>query len=132
MQPDFGERETEMTTPQRHPFLDDLADNVVLHSSILPAPVSGRAAVLRVVKAGGSLYRRQIPTFLGNIEGRGIFEYDIELTDGTMARGLVSMVRNGTGDVTHLHIAFSPLGAVRAMAQALAEAAPPPTPSAHS
>lgn len=109
-----------MTEPQRHPFLDDLADDVVLHTSILPAPVSGRAEVLRVVKAGGSLYRRQTPTFLGNIEGRGIFEYDIELTDGTTARGLVSMVRNDSGEVTRLHITFSPLGAVLAMAQALA------------
>ncbi|SFK52413.1 hypothetical protein SAMN03159338_4448 [Sphingomonas sp. NFR04] len=115
-----------MTVPQRHPFLDDLAEDVVLHSSILPAPVSGRAEVLRVVKAGGSLYRRQIPTFLGNIEGRGIFEYDIELTDGSAARGLVSMVRNGSGEVTQLHITFSPQGAVLAMAQALA--APPVLP----
>jgi hypothetical protein len=116
-----------MTAPQRHPFLDDLAEDVVLHSSILPAPVSGRAEVLRVVKAGGSLYRRQIPTFLGNIDGRGIFEYDVELTDGSTARGLVSMVRNGTGEVTHLHITFSPLGAVMAMAQALATPSPAPS-----
>lgn len=118
-----------MTAPQRHPFLDDLADQVVLHTSILPAPVSGRAEVLRVVKAGGSLYRQQIPTFLGNIEGRGIFEYDVELTDGTTARGLVSMVRDASGAVTQLHITFSPLGAVLAMAQALA--AQPAVPSAH-
>lgn len=109
-----------MATQQRHPFLDDLAQDVVLHTSILPEPVSGRAEVLRVVQAGARLYKRQTPTFLGAIEGRGVFEYDVELADGATAHGLVSMVRNADGEVTRLHITFSPLGAVLAMAQAFA------------
>lgn len=113
-----------MTTAQRHPFLDDLAEDVVLHSSILPGPVIGRAAVLRTVQSVARLYRRQTPSFLGNIEGRGVFEYDVELTDDTAASGLVSMVRNDRGDVTRLHITFSPLRAVLAIAQALAGLAP--------
>jgi hypothetical protein len=108
-----------MTTPQRHPFLDDLADDVLLTSSVLRATVAGRDPVTRIVKAGGSLYRRQTPTFLGTIGDHGLFEYDIELDGGVPASGLVSFRRSETGAVTHLHIAFSSLGAVLSIAAAL-------------
>ena len=108
-----------MTTPQRHPFLDDLADDVLLTSSVLRGTVAGRDRVTRLVKAGGILYRRQMPTFLSNVEDHGLFEYDIELDNGVLASGLVSFRRNETGAVSHLHIAFSPLGAVLSIAAAL-------------
>jgi hypothetical protein len=108
-----------MTTPERHPFLDDLAEDVLLTSSVLRSPVAGRDRVARIVKAGGSLYRRQTPTFFGTVEGHGLFDYDIELEGGVPAFGLVSFWRDDAGEVTHLHIAFSPLGAVLSIAEGL-------------
>ena len=80
---------------------------------------AGRDRVTRIVKAGGSLYRRQTPNFLGMLEDRSLFEYEVELKDGESALGLVSFRKDDAGLVTHLHIAFSPLGAVLSIAAAL-------------
>jgi len=104
---------------QRHPFLDDLAQNVTLVSSILRLPVSGRDAVLQVVKAGAGLYLEQTPTFLGTVDGRTFFEYDVVLAGAERASGLVSIRRDANNEVTDLHIAFSPLGAVLSLASGM-------------
>lgn len=105
---------TEQT--KRHPFIDDLGETVVLESSILRRPVTGKELVLKVVKAGAGQYAAQKPRFLETVGERSFFEYDIDLVDGTAAVGLVSIRRDASGAVTHLHIAFSPLGAVLSMA----------------
>lgn len=102
--------------PHRHPFIDDLAEDVVLLSSILRRPLSGRAQVLKAVKAGGSLYANQTQKFLGSIEGRTFFEYEVDLADEKKTTGLVSIDRNEKGEVTHLNITFSPLGSVLSLA----------------
>lgn len=101
---------------KRHPFIDDLGADVVLVSSVLRQPVRGRDLVLKVVKAGASQYATQKPRFLGSIGERTYFEYDVDLVGGGEAAGLVSILRNAAGEVTDLHIAFSPLGAVLAIA----------------
>jgi hypothetical protein len=106
---------------QRHPFLDDLAQHVTLASSILRRPVSGREQVLKIVKAGASLYLEQTPQFLGSVDGRTFFEYTVGLTGGGRAAGLVSIVRDAGGEVTDLNITFSPLGAVLALAAGVRE-----------
>lgn len=101
---------------KRHPFLDDLAEDVSLISSVLRQEVTGRDRVLKVVKAGAAQYLRQTPTFLRDVDDRRFFEYDLELDGGIAGKGLVSILRNDHGQVTQLNIAFSPLGAVLAMA----------------
>ncbi|AJK50648.1 hypothetical protein [Burkholderia plantarii] len=103
----------------RHPFLDDLADDVVLESSVLRQAVRGRDVVLRIVKAGAAQYATQRPRFLGHVGERSYFEYDVRLQDGKPAAGLVSIVRNADARVTTLHIAFSPLDAVLSLAAGL-------------
>jgi hypothetical protein len=100
---------------QRHPFLNDLAEHVVLISSVLRRPVAGRERVLRVVKAGASMYATQTPKFLGTVGSRTYFEYDITLADGLTAAGMVSILRDNEGQVVELNIAFSPLGSVLAI-----------------
>lgn len=100
----------------RHPFLDDLREEVVLVSSILRQPVHGRDAVLKVVKAGASQYTSQTPRFLGHLGARSYFEYDVDLVGGGEAAGLVAIHRDDAGKVTDLHIAFSPLGSVLTIA----------------
>ena len=104
------------TQPQRHPFLDDLADDVVLVSSVLRRPVAGRDDVLKVVKSGASQYAQQTPTFLGDIGDRSYFEYALTLRDGLEGSGLVSIRRDAQRKVVGLEIAFSPLAVVLSMA----------------
>jgi hypothetical protein len=111
-----------MSNPSaRHPFLDDLAEDVTLVSSILREPVHGRALVTAIVKAGGSQYRDQVPQFLGHIDDRTFFEYTVTLHSGVAATGLVSIQRDGTKAVTGLNITFSPLGAVLEMSAGVAQ-----------
>ncbi|GAB7538241.1 hypothetical protein [Burkholderia sp. 3C] len=105
--------------PKRHPFLDDLDEDVVLISSVLRCPVRGRETVTRIVKAGAAHYASQTPRFLGAVGERSYFEYDARLVDGVAASGLVSMLRDAHGRVTQLHIAFSPLDAVLSMASGM-------------
>lgn len=106
---------------KRHPFLDDLAEHVVLISSVLRQPVAGRERVLAVVRAGASQYLSQTPRFLGEIGERSYFEYDVGLKDEVAGAGLVSIVRNAGGEVTSLHIAFSPPEAVLSIAAGVRE-----------
>jgi len=106
---------------KRHPFLDDLTDDVTLVASVLRHEVSGKENVLKVVKAGAAQYRSQTPTSLKDINDRRYFEYVVELDGGLRADGLVSIVRNAEGGVTHLHIAFSPLDAVLSIAAGVKE-----------
>ncbi len=47
----------------RHPFLDDLAPDAELRSTVLREPVFGREKIKRLVAAVGSLYKSQTPTF---------------------------------------------------------------------
>jgi hypothetical protein len=101
--------------------MDDLAEDVVLFTSVLRGAIHGRAAVQRIVKAGGAHYASQTPRFLGSIGERMFLEYDVTLTDGTDAKGLVSISRAGGDSVTELHITFSPVGAVLFIAQGIRE-----------
>ncbi len=103
-------------TTHRHPFLDDLGDDVALTSSVLRQPARGRDTVLKIVKAGASQYTSQTPRFLGHLGARSYFEYDVDLVGGGKAVGLVAIHRDDAGKVTDLHIAFSPLGSVLALA----------------
>lgn len=104
---------------KRHPFLDDLHEDVILVTSVLNRPVRGKTEVLKVVKAGAQQYASQSARFLDHVGQRSFFEYDATLTDGQAARGLVSIERNASGKVTELHIAFSPLAAVYSLADSV-------------
>lgn len=104
------------TNTQRHPFLDDLTDDVVLVSSVLRRQVTGRDAVLKVVKAGAAQYAKQTPVFLGDLGDRTYFEYAVTLHDGLEGSGLVSIRRNAERKVIGLEIAFSPLAVVVSVA----------------
>ncbi|MET0256531.1 MAG: hypothetical protein ABW193_12080 [Luteibacter sp.] len=108
--------------PTRHPFLDDLSDDVVLITNALPEPVKGREAVLRSVKAGGSLYLSQKPTFLKRVDdSRSLFQYDAELEGGRHAECVVVIHWNADNRVSRLHISFAPAGAAQSFSTRLAE-----------
>src|SRR5258708_28116676 len=96
------------TPPQRHPFLDDLGEDVVLTSSVLRKAVAGLSMVLKVVQGGAGQYLTQTTRFLGHFGERSYFDYDVTLAGNLEARGLVSILRNSGGKVTDLNITFSP------------------------
>lgn len=104
---------------QRHPFLDDLNEDVTLVSSVLRQELAGRDKVLKVIKAAGALYRGQTATFLGHADDRMFFQYDADLGNDLTASGMVSIIRDDNGGVSRLHIAFSPLGAVLTIAEGI-------------
>jgi len=109
-------------TPSRHPFLDDLSENVVLISNAFDGTVQGRDAVLGIVKAGASIYLAQKPTFLKRVdESRSLFQYDADLEGGRRAECVVVIHWNAENQVSKLHISFAPAGAAQSFSTRLAE-----------
>lgn len=106
----------------RHPFLDDLAEDVQLVTNALAAPVHGRDAVLAAVKAGATLYLSQTPTFLKRVDDtRSLFQYDAELEGGRTADCVVVIHWNARNQVSKLHIGFAPMDAALSFSTRLAE-----------
>ncbi len=113
---------TDQMKPGRHPFLEDLAADVVLITNVLKRPVTGRDKVLRIVKAGGAIYSSQKPTYLKKFDDkRSLFEYDADLVGGRTVHGVVVIDWNDDGTVSHLNIGFSPLTGALSFAVKLGE-----------
>lgn len=111
-----------MTSESRHPFMDDLADDVVLVTNAMDEPVEGRAAVLAAVKIGSSIYASQVPTYLHRIdERRSLFEYDAVLEGGRKAQCAVIIYWNADNKVEKLHLSFTPGAAARSFATRFAD-----------
>ncbi len=113
---------TDQMKPERHPFLEDLAADVVLTTNVLKRSVTGRDKVLRIVKAGGAIYTSQKPTYLKRFdERRSLFEYDADLVGGRTLHGVVVIDWNDDGTISHLNIGFSPLTGALSFALKLGE-----------
>ena len=110
---------TEPRAPAKHPFLDDLAADVVLTSSVLAAPVVGREEVRRVVREVSGLYTAQRPLARDVLGSRSVLEYEADLVGGHTVRGLVVMDRDAEGDVSAISINFSPFHGVVSIAARL-------------
>ena len=67
---------------EKHPFLDDLADDAELTGTVLRRPVSGPDNIKRLVGAVGTLYASQTPTFYGAIDQRHYLQYKATLRAG--------------------------------------------------
>lgn len=108
----------------RHPFLEDLAEDVVLTTIILTEERRGRAEVLQVIKAAGSLYAAKGPSAPVRLpDGRMLIESTATLQGGRKLQAVV--VAGWSGDeVTLLSILFAPLGSALAFALRLGEVLP--------
>jgi len=105
---------------RRHPFLDDLADDVELVSSALRGTVQGRDAVRSVVEALARHYTAQMPWFLDDGGGmRSYVDFDLVLPDDRRGRGLVAIQRDPAGEVMGLNITFSPMDVVLVIGAAM-------------
>lgn len=101
---------------ERHPFLDDLADDAELISSVLRGAVIGRDKIRRVVDSVGTFYVEQTPTFLDVLGSRTLLEYEALLTSGERLNAAVIIDRDPDGSVPRVSVCMAPVDAVVALA----------------
>jgi hypothetical protein len=106
----------------RHPFLDDLAEDAELESSVLRGPVIGREAIRLAVDTVGTFYASQKPVFMHETSSRLLLEYKAVLTSGESLSAAVVAERNPDGSVPRVSVRMSPLGSVLSLAAHLREA----------
>lgn len=113
---------TSSTDGKRHPFLDDLAENVVLFTDTIDEPVEGRDAVLATVKIGSTIYVSQNPTYFQRIdERRSLFEYDAVLEGGRSAQCVLVLYWNADNQIDKMHLSYAPGAASRSFGTRLAD-----------
>lgn len=103
----------------RHPFLDDLAPDAELESTVLRRAVKGRENITRLVNAVGSLYRTQTPVFLQRFGPRSVLQYDAILVNGLALRGTAVIEHSPDGSIPKVSVTFSPLGSAISLAAKL-------------
>lgn len=104
---------------EKHPFLDDLADDAELRSTVLRHPIIGRDRIKRLVDAVGTLYASQTPTFYGAVGPRHFLQYQATLRDGP-ALEAVGVIERDEADVVHrVTMTFAPLDAALALSAGL-------------
>jgi len=104
------------THEERHPFLDDLAGDAELISSVLRGPVVGRDEIRRVVDAVGTFYVEQTPTSLDVLGSRTLLEYEALLTSGERLNAAVVIDRDPDGSVPRVSVRMAPVDAIVALA----------------
>lgn len=104
---------------ERHPFLDDLADDAELRGTVLRRPVSGRDNIKRLVETVGTLYASQTPTFYGAIGHRHFLQYKATLRTGLDLEAVGVIERDETGLVRRVTITFAPLDAAVSLSAGL-------------
>ena len=104
---------------ERHPFLDDLADDAELRGTVLRRPVSGPDNIKRLVGAVGTLYASQTPTFYGAIDQRHYLQYKATLRAGLDLDAVGVIERDETGLVRRVTMTFAPLDAALSLSLGL-------------
>ncbi|MDQ0996214.1 hypothetical protein QFZ34_001391 [Phyllobacterium ifriqiyense] len=105
---------------EKHPFLDDLADDAELRGTVLRRPVSGRDNIRRLVEAVGTLYAAQTSTFYGAIDQRHFLQYKATLRAGLDLEAVGVIERDDTGLVRRVAMTFAPLDAALSLSAGLA------------
>lgn len=104
----------------RHPFLEDLADDVVMTTNVMNEKLIGKSNVLRAVGAASKIYLKQTPTYSNKLsDGRTLLEYDAEIVGGHLLHGTLVIDWNTNGTVSHLNLGFSPLDGALSFASQL-------------
>ncbi|MER9140929.1 hypothetical protein NKI20_32720 [Mesorhizobium sp. M0830] len=96
---------------EKHPFLDDLADDAELSGTVMRRSVSGRDHIKRLVEAVGTLYASQTPTFYGAIGQRHFLQYQATLRNGLKLEAVGVIERDDAGLVQRVTMTFAPLDA---------------------
>ncbi|MBY3037301.1 hypothetical protein HFO56_35840 [Rhizobium laguerreae] len=104
---------------EKHPFLNDLADDAELRGTVLRRPILGRDNIKRLVEAVGTLYASQTPTFYGAIEERHFLQYKATLRSGLDLEAVGVVERDESGLVRRVTMTFAPLDAAVSLSAGL-------------
>jgi hypothetical protein len=114
-----GEETMSANSQEKHPFLDDLADDAELRGTVLRRSVSGRVRIRRLVEAVGTLYVSQTPTFYGAIGMRHFLQYQATLRNGLKLEAVGVIERDEAGVVRRVTMTFAPLDAAVSLSAGL-------------
>ncbi len=104
---------------EKHPFLDDLAEDAELSGTVMRHSVSGRDRIKRLVEAVGTLYVSQTPTFYGAIGLRHFLQYQATLRNGLKLEAVGVIERDEAGLVRRVTMTFAPLDAALSLSAGL-------------
>lgn len=103
-------------------WLNDLAEDAVLTSTVSKHPVIGRENIIRAVQAAGRAYISQQHGYEAQIDNRVLAEYDALLPGNVPIHGVVTITLTDDGRVSHVGVYHSPLEGVLLLAKLLGEA----------
>jgi hypothetical protein len=110
------------STPLLSPaWLNQLAPDALMISSVLDRTVVGRDAIVKVIQAAGGLYDSHSIVFSAKFGDRELFEYDAVAFSDVALHGVVTLTRSSTGEIVAVGVHHGPLSAVDKLSSALKE-----------
>jgi hypothetical protein len=108
------------STPSLTPsWLNQLAADAIMISSVLERTVVGRDAIIKVIQAAGGLYEAHAVVFSASFGDRELFEYDALAFGGVAVHGVVTLTRSAVGEIIAVGVHHGPLSAVNKLSSAL-------------
>ncbi|UCJ18755.1 hypothetical protein K5Q02_10470 [Pseudomonas sp. MM211] len=102
-------------------WLNQLAPDAILISSVLNRSLQGRDAIIKVVQAAGGLYESHSVVFRGAFGDRQLLEYDAQAFGGIDLHGVLTLSMNRAGEIFEVGIHHGPVDAVNKLSAALKE-----------
>lgn len=103
------------------PWLDELAPNAILISSVLNRSLRGRDSIIKVVQTVAGMYEAHSVLFHATFADRELIEYEALAFGGVDVHGVVILSRNKGGDIFNVGVHHSPVEAVNKLSAALKE-----------
>ncbi len=103
------------------PWLDQLAPNAILISSVLNRTLQGRDSIIKVVQAVGGLYEAHSVVFQATLGDRELIEYGALAFGGVAVHGVVILSKNPAGEIFNVGVHHGPVEAVNKLSAALKE-----------
>lgn len=110
-----------MSAPLIPAWLNQLAPDATMNSSVLRRSLHGREAIIKVVQAAGGLYESHTVVFNASFANRELLEYDAFAFGGLPVHGVLTLTKNTSGEIVDVGIHHGPLNAVNRLSAALSE-----------
>lgn len=112
----MSESSTTLLSP---PWLNQLAPDAIMISSVLDRTVKGKDTIVKIIQAAGGLYEAQTVVFSESFGNRELFEYDALAFGGVAVHGVVTLTRSTAGEIIAVGAHHGPLSAVNKLSLAL-------------
>lgn len=103
------------------PWLNQLAPDAIMISSVLERTVIGKDAIVKIIQAAGGLYEAHSVVFSASFGDRELFEYDARAFGDVTLHGVVTLTRSTEGEIVSVGVHHGPLSAVNKLSSALKE-----------